>query len=71
VDQSSPDFFRRTLEESLSNLDQLAFRFWISWPVPEIFAISLKLYKIGANFACFGYPISLGGGPPEFLDFAL
>ena len=28
---------------------------------------SLKLSEIGPNFAFFG-PISLGGGPPEFLD---
>jgi len=24
--------------------------------------------EIAANFACFWPPISLGGGPPEFLD---
>ena len=29
---------------------------------------SLKLSEIAPNFACFWPPISLGGGPPEFLD---
>jgi len=29
---------------------------------------SLKLSEIAPNFACFFPPISLGGGPPEFLD---
>ena len=29
---------------------------------------SLKLSEIAPNFACFWAPISLGGGPPEFLD---
>jgi len=28
----------------------------------------LKLSEITLNFACFWPPISLGGGPPEFLD---
>ena len=27
-----------------------------------------KLSEIAPNFACFWPPISLGGGPPEFLD---
>jgi len=31
---------------------------------------SLKLYEIGANFACFGPPISLREGPRTFgLDY--
>jgi len=47
----------------------IAFRFWISCLVPKIFAIEVsKLSEISANFACFWPPISLGGGPPEFLD---
>ena len=29
---------------------------------------NLKLSEIAPNFACFWPPISLGGGPPEFLD---
>jgi len=30
---------------------------------------SVKLYEIGANFACFGPPIYLGEAPPpELLD---
>ena len=29
---------------------------------------SLKLSEIAPNFACVWPPISLGGGPPEFLD---
>ena len=29
---------------------------------------SLKLSEMSPNFACFWPPISLGGGPPEFLD---
>ena len=29
---------------------------------------SLKLCEIAPNFACFWPPISLVGGPPEFLD---
>ena len=29
---------------------------------------NLKLSEIVPNFACFWPPISLGGGPPEFLD---
>jgi len=34
----------------------------------DIRARSLKLPEIALNFACFWPPISLGGGPPEFLD---
>jgi len=29
---------------------------------------NLKLPEIAPNFACFWPPISLGGGPPDFLD---
>jgi len=34
----------------------------------DIYDQSLKLCEIAPNFACFWPPISLGGGPPEFLD---
>jgi len=34
----------------------------------DIRARSLKLSEIAPNFACFWPPVSLGGGPPEFLD---
>jgi len=42
------------------------FRFWISWPVPEIFAIEVWNR---AEFCMFLTPNFLGGGvDPEFLD---
>jgi len=39
---------------------------WI--PSGDIRDQSVKLYEIGANFACFGGPNLFGGRPPEFLD---
>ena len=65
MDQSSPDVFHKTREESHSI---------VSFPILDILIRSgdirdqsLKLYKIGPNFACFGPPIFCGR-TPEFLD---
>jgi len=47
-------------------LDQLAFRFSISWIVAEIFAIKVgSCVKSTELFACF-WPHFLGAGPPNF-----
>jgi len=64
VDQSLPDFERgRDCSRS------------IRFPILDILTRSgdihdrsLKLSEIVPNFACFEPPISLGGGPPKFLD---
>jgi len=66
MDQSSPDFSSGTREESpwkstFSDLDILLRS-------GDIHDRSLKWSEIALNFACFWPPISLGGGPPEFLD---
>jgi len=65
VDQSSPDFFRRTREESLSItffpiLD-------ISIRSRDIRDRSLKLSEVDPIFARFG-PQRFWGGPPNFWD---
>ena len=47
----------------------------LRFPILDIFTLSgdirdrsLKLPEKKPNFACFWPPISVGGGPPEFLD---
>jgi len=66
VDQSSPDFFRRTREESLSISTFSDFGYWTR--SGDIRDRILKLYEIARNFVCFG-PDFFGGRAPEFFDF--
>ena len=49
--------------------DHMSFRFSISGPIPEIFAIKVRSGRKSPEiFACF-WPHFFGGGvPPEFLD---
>ena len=58
-------FFLRQTWEGL--VDQLLFRFWISWPIPEILAIKLEsCLKSCVEFSMFWAPNFFGGGPPNF-----
>jgi len=49
-----PNFRGRAFPKSCAHLNTPALRH-VAW-------------KIAPNFACFGSPISSGGGPPELLD---
>jgi len=67
VDQSSPDFFRGAREESFWKIRFSDFGYLV--PFRRYRDRNLKLSEIAPNFAFFWPPISLVGGPPEFLDF--
>ena len=59
-------FFRKSYNPS----HHMSFLFWISCPIPEIFAIkvwSCRSMKL-AQILRFWPPILWRGGPPEFLD---
>ena len=66
VDQSSPNFFGGTREESL--IINVFLILDILTRSGDIRDRSLKLSEIAPNFACFWPPISSGGVPSEFLD---
>jgi len=47
--------------------DHLSFRFWISWPLPEIFAIQVwSCLKSRQILHVFGPQFLWGEGPPNF-----
>ena len=49
--------------------DHMPFRFWISWPVPEIFAIELwSCLKSRRILQVFGLQFLWGESPPEFSE---
>jgi len=65
VDQSSPDLFRRTQNESIWKNSLSDFRYL---DVPEIFAIKVGGCINRPKFCMFLAPDFLGTGPREFLD---